>query len=75
MTMRDVLERGVTMTKRLRQIQPGQWEKESTRLLWELYSTEYRYYQLAERLRGRRSLIRTANRKFRRQCGLSLKGA
>jgi len=67
MTMRQLIDWGVTTRRRRR--------TDETRLLWELYSTEYRYAQLVERLRGRRGLIRTANRKFRRQCGLSLKGA
>lgn len=46
-----------------------------TRSLWYEYDSEWRYELLVERLRERRGLIRTANRKFRRQCGMSLKNA
>jgi hypothetical protein len=66
--MREILDRGV-VRRRLRNI------TDETRIFWADYQSEYRYHLLVERLRGRRGLIRTANRKFRRQCGLGLKGA
>jgi hypothetical protein len=49
--------------------------RDETRSLWYTYDSEWRYELLVERIRERRGMIRTANRKFRRQCGLGLKGA
>jgi len=71
MTTRHLLELGATATRLVRRTLTA----DETRLLWNQYSTEYRYEQLVERLRARRSLIRTANRKFRRQCGMDLRNA
>jgi hypothetical protein len=66
-TFRDLMENGPVPSRSC--------HRDETRILWEQYQTEFRYHLLLERLRERRSLIRTLNRRFRRQCGLSLKGA
>jgi hypothetical protein len=71
MTLRELIEVGTKYSHR----SDRYVERDLTRFLWNQYSTEFRYHQLVQRLRERRSLIRTANRKFRRQCGLSLRNA